>query len=128
MIKLIKIDGAKETAGHYSPATKAGNIICISGQLPIDPYTGEKCTGGIKEQTQQVLKNIDIILQAAKADKNDIMKVTVYVSDISFWGGVNEVYAQYFGSHKPARIVVPVNSLNYGCLLEMEAMAYKEEE
>jgi 2-iminobutanoate/2-iminopropanoate deaminase len=126
-MELIKIDGAKETSGHYSPATKAGNIICISGQLPIDPYTGEKCAGGIKEQTQQVLKNIDIILKAAGADKNDIMKMNIYVSDISFWGEVNEVYAQYFGSHRPARIVVPVNTLNYGCLLEIDAMAYKEQ-
>lgn len=127
-MEFIKIDGAKETSGHYSPATKAGNIICISGQLPIDPYTGEKCEGGIREQTQQVLKNIDTILKAAKADKNDVIKMNIYVSDISFWGEVNEVYGQYFGSHKPARIVVPVSTLNYGCLLEIDAMAYKDGE
>lgn len=126
MIEQIKIEGAKVTSGHYSPATRAGNIICISGQLPIDPFTGEQCKGGIREQTQQVLMNIDTILKAAKADRNDVMKMTIFVSDISFWGDINEVYAEFFGNHKPARIVVPVNTLNYGCLLEIDAMAYKE--
>ncbi len=125
-MEFIRLEGAKQTSGHYSPAVKMGNIICISGQLPIDPYTGEKCTGGIKEQTKQVLRNIDDILKAAKADKTNIMKMTIFVSNIDFWGDVNEVYAQYFGDHKPARIVVPVNTLNYGCLLEIDAMAYKE--
>ncbi|HWQ29504.1 MAG TPA: Rid family detoxifying hydrolase [Negativicutes bacterium] len=125
-MEFIRIEGAKQTSGHYSPAVKMGNMICISGQLPIDPYTGEKCSGGIKEQTQQVLKNIDDILKAAKADKTNIMKMTIFVSDITFWGEINEIYAQYFGDHKPARIVVPVNTLNYGSLLEIEALAYTE--
>ncbi|MGE5678218.1 MAG: RidA family protein [Pseudomonadota bacterium] len=125
-MEFIRIEGAKPTSGHYSPAVKMGNMICISGQLPIDPYTGEKCTGGIKEQTQQVLKNIDDILKAAKADKANIMKMTIFVSDITFWGEINEIYAQYFGDHKPARIVVPVNTLNYGSLLEIDALAYTE--
>lgn len=125
-MEFIRIEGAKQTSGHYSPAVKMGNMICISGQLPIDPYTGEKCSGGIKEQTQQVLKNIDDILKAAKADKTNIMKMTIFVSDITFWGEINEIYAQYFGDHKPARIVVPVNTLNYGSLLEIDALAYTE--
>jgi len=125
-MKLITIDGAMDPAGHYSPATIAGNIICISGQLPIDPYTGEKCVGGIKAQAEQVLKNIDTILHAANADKNDVMKVTIYVSDISLWNDVNELYAKYFGNHKPARVVVPTRELHYGFLIEMDAMAYKD--
>ncbi len=126
-MEFIKIDGAKDSAGHYAAATKAGNIICISGQLPINPYTGEKCLGGIKEQTELVLKNIDAVLHAAMADKNDIMKMTLYIADISLWQEVNEVYAQYFGMHKPARVVVPTKDLHYGFLVEMEAMAYKAE-
>lgn len=126
-MQLISIDGAKQPAGHYSPATKAGNLICISGQVPTNPYTGEKCTGGIKEQTQQVLKNIDTVLQAAGANKNDVIKTTVYVSDISLWDEVNVVYAEYFGSHKPARAIVPTKDLHYGFLVEIEAMAYIED-
>lgn len=126
-MKLINIDGAIDPAGHYSPATKIGNIICISGQLPIDPYTGQRCMGGIKEQTEQVLKNIDTVLHAANADKNDVMKMTIYISDISLWDEVNELYAQYFRKHRPARAVVPTRELHYGFLIEMDAMAYKEE-
>jgi 2-iminobutanoate/2-iminopropanoate deaminase len=125
-MQLISIDGAKQPAGHYSPATQAGSLICISGQLPINPYTGEKCTGGIKEQTQQVLQNIDAVLQGAGATKNDVMKTTVYVSDISLWDEVNAVYAGYFGSHRPARTIVPTRDLHYGFLIEIEAIAYKE--
>ncbi len=127
IIQFITIDGAKETAGHYCPATKAGNIICISGQLPINPYTGEKCTGGITEQTQQVLKNLDAILHAAKTDKTNVMKTTVYISDISLWDEVNTVYAQYFGSHRPARAIVPTKELHHGFFIELEAMAFTAE-
>lgn len=125
-MEYVYIDGAKKPAGHYSPAVKMGNIICISGQVPTNPYTGEKCFGSVKEQTLQVLKNLDDVLKAAGADKKDVMKMTVYVSDISYWGEVNEVYAEYFGEHKPARTIVPTRDLHYGFLVEMDAIVYKE--
>lgn len=122
----IYIEGAKKPLGHYSPAVKMGNIICISGQVPTNPYTGEKCFGTIREQTEQVLQNLDDILKAAGADKRDVMKMTVYVSDISYWDEVNKIYAEYFGDHKPARTIVPTRDLHYGFLVEMDAIAYKE--
>lgn len=125
-MQFINIDRAKQPAGHYSPATKTGNLICISGQLPINPYTGQKCTGGIQEQTQQVLKNIDIILQTAGATRNEVIKTTVYISDITLWDEVNALYAEYFADHKPARSIVPTKQLHYGFLIEIEAMAYLE--
>lgn len=121
----ISINGAKQPAGHYSPATQAGGLICISGQLPVNPYTGEKCSGGITEQTQQVLQNLDTVLRNAGATRDDVLKTTVYIADISLWDEVNGIYADYFGSHKPARAIVPTGSLHYGFLIELEALAYK---
>ena len=125
-MKYTYINGASKPLGHYAPAIKMGNMICISGQTPTDPYTGKKCFGSIKEQTQQVLKNIDDILKEAGADKMDVMKMTVYVSDISYWDEVNRVYAEYFGEHRPARTIVSTIALHYGFLVEMDAIAYKE--
>jgi len=125
-MEYIYIEGAKKPVGHYSPAVKKGNMLFISGQVPINPYTGEKCFGNIKEQTQQVLKNIDDVLKAAGADKKDVMKMTVYVSDIAYWDEVNQVYSEYFGEHKPARTIVPTKELHYGFLVEMDAIAYIE--
>lgn len=125
-MEYIYIEGAKKPAGHYSPAVRKGNMLFISGQVPTNPYTGEKCFGSIREQTQQVLKNLDDILKAAGADKNDVMKMTVYVSDIAYWDEVNQVYSEYFGEHKPARTIVPTRDLHYGFLVEMDAIAYIE--
>ncbi len=124
-MQYISINGAKQPAGHYSPATQAGGLICISGQLPVNPYTGEKCSGDIKEQTQQVLQNLDTVLRNAGATKDDVLKTTVYIADISLWDEINGIYADYFGSHKPARAIVPTGSLHYGFLIELEALAYK---
>lgn len=123
-MQFISVTNVNPPAGHYSAATKAGNLLCISGQLPLNPFTGEKCTGGVIEQTLQVLQNIDTVLQAAGANKQDIIKTTVYVTDIALWDTINAVYAKYFGEHKPARSVVPTKDLHYGFLVEIEAMAY----
>jgi 2-iminobutanoate/2-iminopropanoate deaminase len=98
-------------------------IVYVSGQLPINPETGEKCIGSIEEQTEQVLKNLAAILEAAGSGLDRVLKVTVYVSDISLWGGVNAVYAKFFGDHRPARAVVPTRELHHGFLIEMEAVA-----
>lgn len=127
-MKFISIKGAKPNGGHYSPATQKGNFLFISGQLPVDPFTGEKCDGDIEAQTNQVLKNLDTVLEAAGSTKEDIMKVTVFISDISHWDTVNTIYKQYFDNHKPARSIVPTKELHFGFKIELEAIAYKEEE
>ncbi|KGR79913.1 RidA family protein [Ureibacillus manganicus] len=126
-MEFITIEGAKPNGGHYSPATEKGNFVFISGQLPVNPFTGEKCQGDIVSQTKQVLENLDTVLEAAGTSKENIMKVTLFISDISHWDTVNEVYKQYFGDHKPARSIVPTKELHFGFEIELEAIAYKDE-
>ena len=127
-MKFISINGAKPNPGHYSAATQKGNLLFISGQLPVDPFTGEGSSGDITAETKQVLANVDHILEAAGAKREDIMKVTIYISDISLWVTVNSLYKHYFGDHKPARAVVPTNQLHYGYSIELEAIAYINDE
>jgi 2-iminobutanoate/2-iminopropanoate deaminase len=122
-IKKILTKDAPVPAGHYSQAVIYNDLVFISGQIPIVPSTGEKLTGPIEEQTLQVLKNIKAIAEASGSSISKILKVTVYISDIEIWGDVNKVYAAFFGDHKPARAIVPVKDLHYGCKIEMEAIA-----
>jgi 2-iminobutanoate/2-iminopropanoate deaminase len=122
-IKKILTTEAPVPAGHYSQAVVYNNMVFISGQLPIVPGTDEKLTGSIGEQTLQVLKNIKAIAEASGSDISRIIKVTVYVSDIKLWSEVNTVYSDFFGQHKPARVIVPVRDLHFGCKIEMEAIA-----
>jgi 2-iminobutanoate/2-iminopropanoate deaminase len=100
-----------------------GGLVFVSGQLPIDPATGAKRVGTIEEQTGQALRNVAAILRAAGAEVSDVLKVTVYVSDISLWDRVNSVYADFFGDHRPARAVVPTRELHFGFAIEIEAVA-----
>ncbi|MFX0093959.1 MAG: RidA family protein [Candidatus Hodarchaeota archaeon] len=122
-MKEILTSNAPKPAGHYSQAVVHNGLIYISGQLPIDPVTGEKKVGSIEEQTRQALKNIMMILEAANSDLNYVLKTTVYVSDISLWSRVNAIYAAFFGEHRPARAVVPTKELHYGFQVEIEAIA-----
>ncbi len=122
-IKTIQTPNAPAPAGHYSQAVVYGGLVFVSGQLSIDPQTGERKLGSIEEQTEQVLKNIREILMAADSDLSRLLKVTVYISDISLWGPVNTVYARVMGEHRPARAVVPTKDLHFGFLIEIEAIA-----
>ncbi|MCP4536312.1 MAG: RidA family protein [Chloroflexi bacterium] len=122
MIEISTPD-APRPAGHYSQAIVHNGLVYVSGQLPIDPQTGEKRTGSIEEQAEQTLKNLAEILRAANSDLNQVVKTTVYVSDIELWGRVNVVYAKFFGDHRPARAVVPTRDLHYGFQIEIEAIA-----
>ena len=122
-IKTIQTPNAPAPAGHYSQAVVYGGLVFVSGQLSIDPQTGEKKLGSIEEQTEQVLKNVSEILTAADSDLSRLLKVTVYISDISLWGPVNTVYARVMGGHRPARAVVPTKDLHHGFLIEIEAIA-----
>jgi len=119
----VSTENAPKPAGHYSQAIVHNNIIYVSGQLPIDPKTGERRIGSIEEQTEQALKNLSEILKAAGSDINQVIKTTVYVSDIELWDRVNAVYAKFFGEHRPARAVVPTRNLHFGFQIEIEAIA-----
>ena len=122
-MKEILTEGAPSPAGHYSQAIVHSDIVYVSGQLPIDPQTGEKRTGNIEEQTEQVLNNLAEILKAASSDMNQVVKTTVYLSDIKLWDQVNTVYTKFFGEHRPARAVVPTKELHFGFKIEIEAIA-----
>lgn len=122
-MELVSTVNAPKPAGHYSQAVVFNRIAFVSGQLPIVPVTGEKITGSIEEQTLQALKNVAAILKASGSDINRVLKTTVYISDISLWPRVNTVYAKFFGSHRPARAVVPTRELHFGFKVEIEAVA-----
>lgn len=120
---FITTSNAPMPAGHYSQAIVHNGMVYVSGQLPIKPNRSSKDVGTIEEQTLQALQNIEQILIAANSCKERVVKVTVYISDISLWGKVNEVYSHFFGNHKPARAIVPTKELHYGSQIEIEAIA-----
>ena len=122
-MEVITTNNALNPAGHYSQAIVHNGLIYISGQLAIDPDTGEKLPGSIEDQTERVLNNIELILGEAGCNKNHILKTTVYISDISLWDSVNKIYSDFFGGHKPARAIVPTKELHYGFKVEIEAIA-----
>jgi 2-iminobutanoate/2-iminopropanoate deaminase len=123
MVEKVFTSKSPRPAGHYSQAIVHGDVVYVSGQLPVDPSTGEKRIGSIEEQTEQALKNVEQILIAAGSDMDHVLKTTVYVSDIQLWDRVNQVYARIFGSHCPARAVVPTQALHFGFQIEIEAVA-----
>ncbi len=125
-MRSIETPLAPKPAGHYSQGIVHGGLLYIAGQLPIDPATGAQIHGSIEEQTQCVLANVDGVLKGAGSSRDRVLKVTVYVTDISLWPRVNAVYAQFFGTHKPARAVVPTPPLHHGFLIEIEAVAAAE--
>lgn len=112
-----------ENKGHYTPGIISNGMLYISGQLSIDPDTQEVPEDGIKAHTRLALANVERVLKAADLSRTDVVQCRVYVSDIDQWDSVNLVYTEFFGDHKPARIVVPVGKLHFGCLVEIEAIA-----
>jgi 2-iminobutanoate/2-iminopropanoate deaminase len=122
-MRMISTPDAPSPAGHYSQAVVYGDTVYVSGQLAVNPVTGEKGVGSIEEQTRLTLRNIEQILLSAGSDLDHVVKTTAYVSDVELWGGVNQAYAEVFGDHRPARVVVPSRDLHYGCLVEIDAIA-----
>ena len=112
-----------ENKGHYSPGIISNGLLFISGQLSIDPDTRQVAQGGIEEHTRLALNNLDRVLKEAGVERSSVVQCRVYVSDIDDWDKVNVIYSEFFGEHKPARIVVPVSELHFGCLIEIEAIA-----
>ena len=124
-MKSIHTNQAPAAIGPYSQAIEANGMIFASGQIPIDPATGQFVEGGIQEQTRQALPNARNILQAAGTDMENVIKTTVYLSDIHNFAAMNEVYAQFFTEPFPARSAVAVKDLPKGALVEIEVLAIK---
>ncbi len=120
---FIETPNAPLPGGHYSQAIVHNGLVYLSGILPITPTGVKLADGSIMEQTEQVIRNLDAILQAAGSNRGKVIKVTIFVSDISTWGEVNQAYARFFGDHRPARSVVPCSPLHYGFGIELEAVA-----
>ena len=121
--RVIQTEKAPKAMGPYSQAIQAGNLIFISGQIPLDPATGEWVKGDIRQQTQQVLENIKGILESQEIKMEDVVKATIFLKDMGNFDQVNEVYATYFSSFPPARSTVEVTRLPRDVEIEIEAIA-----
>jgi 2-iminobutanoate/2-iminopropanoate deaminase len=127
MKKIINTINAPKSVGPYSQAVEANGMLFISGQIPIDPEIGRIIDGGIKEQTEQVMKNIGAILKAAGYTYADVVKSTCLLNDMDNFGAMNEVYARYYTENSPARAAYGVVRLPLGALVEIETIAVKHE-
>ncbi len=123
--KIICTEKAPKAVGPYSQAVEANGFLFISGQIPIDPSTGKVVEGGIKEQTEQVLKNIGAILKEAGLDYKNVVKTTCLLNDMDNFAAMNEVYARYFTSEMPARAAYGVVRLPLGVMVEIECIAVR---
>jgi len=123
----IQTDNAPAAIGPYSQAIKAGGFVFVSGQIPIDPQTGQFVAGGIAEQTRQVLKNLGAVLEAAGSSLDLVVKTTVFLADMKEFSGMNEVYATFFSSPPPARATVAAAGLPRDARVEIEAVALASE-
>ena len=124
-MKVVNTNKAPKAIGPYSQAIEANGLIITSGQLPIDPATGEFAPGGIKEQTRQSLTNAKAILEEAGIGLGNVMKTTVFLSDMNDFDAMNEVYAEFFSEPFPARSAIAVKTLPKNALVEVECIAAK---
>ncbi|SHE99232.1 endoribonuclease L-PSP [Desulfofundulus australicus DSM 11792] len=119
---IISTPKAPAAIGPYSQAVKAGNLMFISGQIPIDPATGNVVGGDIQEQTKQCLKNLQAICEAAGSTLKDVVKTTIFIKDMAQFTKVNDTYAEFFKEDAPARACVEVSCLPKNVLVEIEAV------
>ena len=126
MSTIINTTNAPKAIGPYSQAVKAGNFLYISGQIPLDPLTGELVENNIQLQTAQAFNNIKAILTEANMDMSHIVKVNVSLSDINNFNEMNKIYETFFTNNYPARAALEVSRLPKDALIEIEAIAYKE--
>ena len=123
-MKFIHTPEAPAAIGPYSQAVVAGEWVFASGQIPIDPATGEVIDGGIAEQTDRVMKNLAAVLRETGLSLNHVVKTTVYLADIGTFGEMNEVYATHFGDHRPARATVQAGALPKSVGVEIDVIAH----
>ena len=120
---MISTNRAPRAIGPYSQAVRAGDLVFASGQIPIDPTTGEFVAGGIAEQTEQVLRNLTAVFEAAGMTLNQVVKTTVFLVDMDDFTAMNEVYGRFFGVEPPARATVQAARLPRDARVEIEAIA-----
>jgi len=125
MKEIINTNQAPAPIGPYNQAVKAGNTLYISGQIPLSPETNELIVGDIAGETKQVLENLHAILMAADYSFADVVKTSIFLSDMANFGAVNEVYAEYFTENAPARETVAVKGLPKGVNVEISLIAWK---
>ena len=121
-MEFIQPTSLAKPRGHYSPAVVHNGFVFVSGQLPLDAE-GKMLQGTVEAQMLQCLQNIDIILQASGSSIAQVVKATVFITDIGDWPKVNAVFASYFGDHRPARVVVPTGKLLEGIHVEVDCIA-----
>lgn len=126
MREAVQAPGAAPAIGPYSPALKVGNFLFLSGQIPLDPASGQLVAGDIRVQTKRVLDNIGAILSGAGVDFSHVVKSTVYLTDFNDFAAMNEIYATYFTAPFPARSTVEVSRLPKDCRVEIEVLAVFE--
>jgi 2-iminobutanoate/2-iminopropanoate deaminase len=125
MKRIIRTSGAPAAIGPYSQAVEINGTLYISGQVPVDPKTGKLVEGDITIQTKQVFKNIEAILREAGYNFTEVVKSTCFLSNISDFKAMNEIYAQYYSENQPARAAFAVKDLPMGALIEIETIAVK---
>jgi 2-iminobutanoate/2-iminopropanoate deaminase len=121
--EIVSTENAPSAIGPYSQAIKTGNMIFCSGQIPLDPKTGEFVSDQIAEQTEQVLKNLSAVLEAAGSNLNNVVKTTVFLSDMNDFAAMNKVYAEFFNENKPARATVQAARLPRDARVEIDCIA-----
>lgn len=121
--EIIATDQAPRAIGPYSQAIRAGNLLFCSGQIPIDPSTGEFVSGGVAEQTEQVMRNLSAVLSAGQSSLKQVVKTTVFLADMEDFTAMNEVYGRFFGENPPARGTVQAARLPRDAKVEIEAIA-----
>ncbi len=123
MKETVSTEKAPGAIGPYSQAVKVGDFVFCSGQIPIDPQTGDFVSDDVSEQTEQVLKNLTEVLKAAGTDLNNVVKTTVFLADMNDFAAMNEIYARYFNDNKPARATVQAARLPRDARVEIECIA-----
>jgi len=123
IMKVLKTEKAPAAIGPYSQAIEVNGFVFASGQIPLDPETGNVVEGGIKEQTRQALENASNVMQAAGLSLADVVKTTVFMADMADFAAMNEVYSTFFNEPYPARSAVAVKALPKGVLVEVECIA-----
>ena len=125
MRQVVSTDGAPKAIGPYSQGIDSGSLVFVSGQIPIDPATGQFVSGGIAEQTERALKNVEAVLAKAGLTPAHVVRTTVFLIDLNEFAAMNEVYARHFPKDPPARSTVQVAALPKGARVEIDAIAVR---